>query len=573
MAYTVTMPKLGLTMNEGTILEWKKKEGDWVKKGEVLFVVGTDKLTFEVEAPESGFLASVVVSCGGAVPVSAPVAFLADKGEDISSLHQEKKTREEESFTLTIPPSSSEKEVVVIGGGPGGYVAAIRAAQLGAHVTLIEKRYLGGACLNVGCIPTKVLLHTIELYTALHDGDILGLEVEKISVNWQKLMERKNHVVEQLVGGVSVLLKSNGVFVLEGKAEFISPKAVEVTSPQGEKSIVEGDIFIIATGSEPTIPPVPGFDLPGVITSNEALRLESVPSSMIVVGGGVIGLEFASIYSSLGCKVTVVEMLPDILPNIDEEIAAIIKGVLARDGVVFYTSSKVTDVRRGTNGLTVFVENEEGILTIEAEKVLIAVGRHPFTQNLGLEKAGVSSVRGRIGVNVFLETNVPNIYAIGDCASPIMLAHVASHEGMVAAENAMGHRVKIDYKTVPNTIYTFPEIAAVGMTERQAREQGFQVKVGRFPLINNGKCVIMNQLDGLVKYVVDEKYGEILGVHIIGPRATDLIVEGALALRLEATVEEIISTVHAHPTVGEALGEGALAALGRSIHLPAKNKK
>ncbi len=466
--------------------------------------------------------------------------------------------------------SDGKKRIVVIGGGPGGYVAAIRAAQLGAHVTVIEKKRLGGVCLNIGCIPTKVLLHTVELYTTIKAGASLGLIADNVSVDWNTLMKRKEDVVKQLTGGVGILLKSNGVDVVEGEAAFVSPSAVRVQLNAGGEMVVEGDNFIVATGSEPVIPPIPGFDLPGVITSNEALSLDEIPTSMVIVGGGVIGMEFASIFASLGTKVTVVEMLPDVLPNIDEELAPIIKGVLGRLGVEFYTSSKVTKVWSSSDSLSVSVENIDGSLTIEAAKVLVSVGRRPVTGSLELEKAGVKTERGRISVDSHLCTSVSHIYAIGDCASPIMLAHVATHEGLVAAENIMGETVIMNYKTVPSAIYTSPEIASVGLTEKQAIEKGYKIKVGRFPLVNNGKCVIMNDIDGLVKYVIDEKYNEILGVHIIGPRATDLIVEGALALRLEATAEEIISTIHAHPTVGEALGEGALAALNRALHLPAK---
>ncbi|ADE57700.1 MULTISPECIES: dihydrolipoyl dehydrogenase [Aminobacterium] len=469
-------------------------------------------------------------------------------------------------------PSVGEqkKHVVIIGGGPGGYVAAIRASQLGARVTLVEKKRLGGVCLNVGCIPTKVLLHSVELFTAIKKASHLGIVAEKVSVDWNALMKRKEKVVDHLTGGVGILLKSNDVEVIDGFAKFLSPRSVGVKLKDGGETRIEADSFIIATGSEPVIPAIRGFDIPGVITSNEALSLEKVPSSMVVVGGGVIGMEFASIYASLGTKVTVVEMLPDILLNMDEELVQIIKGVLARSKVVFHTSSKVTEVKERAGVLAVSVESPDGTVTVEAEKVLVSVGRRPVINGLGLEKAGVITEKGRIRVDSYLRTNVSHIYGIGDCASPIMLAHVASREGIVAAENIMGRSVTMDYKTVPSAIYTSPEIASVGLTERQAREKGFKVKVGRFPLANNGKCIIMNDIDGLVKYVIHEKYNEILGVHIIGPRATDLIVEGALALRLEATAEEIISTIHAHPTIGEALAEGALAALGRVIHLPAK---
>ena len=467
--------------------------------------------------------------------------------------------------------SESKKKVIVIGAGPGGYVAAIRAAQLGADVTVVEKNALGGVCLNVGCIPTKVLLHTAEAYTLAREGARIGLKAENVSVDWKALMDRKSQVIRTLVGGVGTLLRSNGVKVAEGEGTFVSPREVAVTRKDGTREVLSADAVIVATGSEPAVPPIPGFDLPGVITSNEALSLDSLPGSVVLVGGGVIGMEFASIFSTFGVKVTVVEMLPEILPMLDGEIVAILKGLLAKKGVSFHTSSKVTGVTRKGGSLAVSVETPSGPVVLDAEKVLVSVGRRPVTKGLGLDRIGAAMDRGRVKVDRKMRTSVEGVYAIGDCSSPIMLAHVASREGEVAAENIMGHPVDMDYKTVPSAVYTAPEIASAGLTEKEAREKGYQVKVGRFPLMANGKSLIMNETDGMVKYVVDGKYDEILGVHIIGPRATDLIVEGALALRLEATVDEIITTVHAHPTVGEALLEGAMAVRGQAISLPKRN--
>lgn len=464
----------------------------------------------------------------------------------------------------------ARKKVAIIGAGPGGYVAAIRAAQLGAEATVIEKNVLGGVCLNVGCIPTKVLLHTAEVFTAAKEGAMIGLKADNVAVDWDGLMARKKAVVDTLVGGVGTLLRSNAVRIVEGEASFVTPKEIAVTKKDGSKESVSADAVIVATGSEPVVPPVPGFDLDGVMTSTGALSLESLPKSVVLVGGGVIGMEFASIFSSFGAKVTVVEMLPEILPMLDEEIVQILKGVLLRKGVSFHTNSKVVGVEKKGKELAVRVETPAGPLVLDAEKVLVSVGRRPVTKGLGLDRLGIAFDRARVKVNSRMETSVKGIYAIGDCASHIMLAHVASREGEVAAENIMGHAVDMDYKTVPSAVYTAPEIASVGLSESEAKGRGHRVKVGRFPLMANGKSLIMNESDGMVKYVVDEKYDEILGVHIIGPRATDLIAQGGLALRLEATVDEIITTIHAHPTVGEALLEGAMAVQGRAISLPKK---
>ncbi len=466
--------------------------------------------------------------------------------------------------------SDGKKKIAILGAGPGGYIAAIRAAQLGSEVTIVEKNALGGVCLNIGCIPTKVLLHTAEVYCQAMEGAVIGLKAENVAVDWPALMDRKALVVKTLVDGVGTLLRSNGVTILQGEASFLSPKEVSVTGIDGAVSTMTADAFIVATGSEPVVPPIPGFDLDGVMTSTEALSLEGLPKSMVLVGGGVIGMEFASLFTSFGVKVTVVEMLPEILPLLDGEITAILKGVLSRRGVVFHTSSKVTGVEKKDGSLAVSVETPKGPMTIDCEKVLVSVGRRPVTKGLGLETIGVAMDRSRVKTDKSMETSVKGIYAIGDCTSPIMLAHVASREGEVAVENILGHPVEMDYKTVPSAVYTSPEIASVGLTEKQAREKGHSVKIGKFPLLANAKSLIMNEADGMVKYVVDGKYDEILGVHIIGPRATDLIVEGALALRLEATVDELLTTVHAHPTVGEALFEGALAVNGHPFSLPKK---
>jgi dihydrolipoamide dehydrogenase len=462
------------------------------------------------------------------------------------------------------------KKITVIGAGPGGYVAAIRAAQLGAEVTVVEKNALGGVCLNVGCIPTKVLLHTAEAFSIAKEGALIGLKADNVAVDWNGLMERKKAVVDTLVGGVATLLRTNGIRIVEGEASFATPREISVKKKDGSKESIPSDAVIVATGSEPVLPPVPGFELDGVITSNEALSLERLPDSVVLVGGGVIGMEFASIFATFGVKVTVVEMLPEILPMLDEEIVAVLKGVLERRGVLFHTGSKVVGVEKKGSKLAARVETPKGSLVLDAEKVLVCVGRRPVTRGLGLEHLGVAFERSRVKVNSRMETSVKGIYSIGDCASHIMLAHVASREGEVAAENIMGHAVNMDYKTVPSAVYTAPEIASAGLTEREARGRGHDVKIGKFPLMANGKSIILNDMDGMVKYVVDAKYDEILGVHIIGPRATDLIAQGGLALRLEATVDEILTTIHAHPTVGEALLEAAMAVQGRAISLPKK---
>ncbi|EKS4342451.1 dihydrolipoyl dehydrogenase [Clostridium sporogenes] len=459
-------------------------------------------------------------------------------------------------------------KLVVIGGGPGGYVAAIRGAQLGAEVTLIEKEKLGGTCLNMGCIPTKVLLHSSELLNEIKEAKILGIEVNnEVKVNWPQLQNRKNTVVNTLVSGVSTLLEHNKVKVINGTAAFEGKSSIKVTKDQGESENIQFDNVIISSGSVPFIPPIKGKELEGVIDSTGALSLDSIPKSMVIIGGGVIGIEFANIFNSLGCKVTVIEMLPFILPPVDREISEILKEKLKKDGIDIYNNCKVTKIENNNENLKVSFEEDNSKLNIEAQKVLIAVGRRANISNLNLESTGVYIEKGYIWVNDNMETNIKGIYAIGDCTGKNMLAHVASDQGIIAVENIMGKNKKMDYKTVPACVYTKPELASVGLTEEQAKEKGIDYKVGKFPLIYNGKSLIMNDTEGFIKIIADKKYEEVLGVHILGPRATDLITEAALALRLEATLEEIITTVHAHPTIGEAMKEAALAVNKEAIHM------
>ncbi|NEZ84175.1 dihydrolipoyl dehydrogenase [Clostridium botulinum] len=459
-------------------------------------------------------------------------------------------------------------KLVVIGGGPGGYVAAIRGAQLGAEVTLIEKEKLGGTCLNIGCIPTKVLLHSSELLNEIKEARTLGIEVNnEVKINWTQLQNRKNTVVNTLVSGVSSLLEHNKVKVINGTAAFEGKSSIKVRKDQGESGNIQFDNVIISSGSVPFIPPIEGRELEGVIDSTGALSLDSIPKSMVIIGGGVIGIEFANIFNSLGCKVTVIEMLPYILPPVDREISEILKEKLKKDGIDIYNNCKVIKIENNNENLNVSFEEDNDKLNIEAQKVLIAVGRRANIGNLNLESTGVSTEKGCILVNDNMETNIKGIYAIGDCTGKNMLAHVASDQGIIAVENIMGKNKKMDYKTVPACVYTKPELASVGLTEEQAKQKGVDYKVGKFPLIYNGKSLIMNDTEGFIKIIADKKYEEILGVHILGPRATDLITEAALALRLEATLEEIITTVHAHPTIGEAMKEAALAVNKEAIHM------
>ncbi|MDR1242027.1 MAG: dihydrolipoyl dehydrogenase [Deltaproteobacteria bacterium] len=454
----------------------------------------------------------------------------------------------------------------VIGGGPGGYVAALRAAQLGAEVTLIEQGKLGGVCLNVGCIPTKALLHAAEVFVEAGEGRHCGVLAEP-ELDFTKVQSYKEGVVKRLVNGVGSLLKAAGVTVVYGTASFKNARALLVESNEGARELTF-DKIIIATGSIPAFPPIPGINSPRCIDSTGALALESVPASLVIIGGGVIGMEMATVYNSFGSKVQVVEMLDEILPMLDRDITKAVRADISGKGVEIFTGAKVLEIK-DQGGEAVVVAESGGRREFKAEKVLVAIGRKTNTAALNLDAVGIGHDRGRITVNDKMETSLPGVYAIGDCNGRIMLAHVASDQGEIAAENALcGGNAVFRADTNPSCVYTSPECAGVGLTEEQAKAQGLEYVTGKFPLLANGKALIMNGGKGLIKIIAGARYKELLGVHIFGPRATDLIAEAALGLRLEATMDEIISTIHAHPTLAEAFREAALAVEKRAIHIP-----
>jgi len=465
------------------------------------------------------------------------------------------------------------QKVVVIGAGPGGYVAAIRLAQLGAEVILIEKDKLGGTCLNVGCIPTKVLLHCAEVVTNLGEAQELGVKVDSSSINWDKVQEKRKKISSQLVMGVGSLVKGNKIKLIEGSASFVDKHTLNIVKKDKTEEKLTFDKLIIASGSVPAIPPIPGVkECPACIDSTAALELDKVPKSMLVIGGGVIGIEMATAYSAFGTKVTIVEALPKILPLMDGELSKMLKKSMQEKNIEILTGTKVLSVETTALGAKVNVETEQGNKSFEAEKVLVAVGRRTYTESLDLAAAGIANDRGRITVNDKMQTNVEGIYAIGDCLGKVMLAHVASAQGEVAAENIMGANKQFNGATSPSCVYTDPEFAGVGLTEEQAKEQNKDYEVGRFPLAANGKALIANGGQGVVKVIKGKEYNEILGVHILGPRATDLIAEAALMIGMEATAEDVIETIHAHPTLTEAVREAVLASEGIAIHIPNKKK-
>lgn len=460
---------------------------------------------------------------------------------------------------------SDRFDIGIIGGGPGGYVAAIRAAQLGARVALVERERVGGVCLNKGCIPTKAMASSVELLAEIENAAEFGIEVSEPSLDFGRMMARKDQVVERLVSGVETLLEARKVHVLAGRGELVSPTRIKVSGPDPQE--VEAEKIVIATGSVPAKPPVPGLDLPGVVTSDEILSLQEAPEDLVVVGGGVIGVEFASIFNALGTKVTIIEMLPSLLPPVDQELARRYLQLLRRQGVEVHLRSPLKEIRQSDGSLQVVYEGPAGEGGVQADLVLVATGRVPSSRDLNLEEMGVRAEQGAIVVDEHMATNIGGIYAIGDVTGGWMLAHVASRQGEVAVEHASGRDSAMDYRAVPNCVFTMPEIAGVGLTEQEAKEQSIPYQKSRFPFNASGRALAMGQTAGQVKMICRQDGGEILGLHIMGPHATDMIAEGALAIQMGATAEDIIGTIHAHPTLPEAVRETAFGQLDGAIHI------
>ncbi len=456
--------------------------------------------------------------------------------------------------------------LAIIGGGPAGYVAAITAAQQGQQVILVDQGPLGGTCLNEGCMPTKSLLESAEVYDKVRHAEEFGISLpsSQVGVNWDRVQLRKNEVIQTLVQGIGYLMKKNKVKVMKGKASFLTAHRLCVEH-EGRQEIVEADQFIIASGSEPVSLPFAPFDGEWVIHSGQAMSLPAVPASLLIIGGGVIGCEFASVYSRMGTKVTVIEMANQLLPGEDGDIASVLHKELEKDGVTVYTSTSLKELNKEKKK-AVF-ENQDGIHERSADHVLISVGRKPRVAELDLENIGVDYSSKGIGVNEHMQTNLPHIYACGDVIGGIQLAHVAFHEGAVAALHACGQEVKVNYRAVPRCIYTSPEIASVGMTEKQARDHYGDIRVGEFPFAANGKSLILNQRVGKVKVIVEPQYNEIIGLSIVGPHATELIGQGTVMLHAEMTADVMEDFIAAHPTLSEAIHEALLSAVGYAVHV------
>ncbi|MGD0589831.1 MAG: dihydrolipoyl dehydrogenase [Bacteroidota bacterium] len=458
-------------------------------------------------------------------------------------------------------------DVTVIGGGPGGYVAAIRAAQLGMKIGLVERDKLGGVCLNWGCVPSKALLKSAELYNAFKKSQEFGISHTGLTYDFSKIIIRSRGVADRISKGVEYLMKKNKIEIISGTAKLIDRNSIEVTKDGKVTDTIKSKSIILATGGRPRSVPGVTIDQKKIITSTEAMSLPEQPKSLIVIGGGAIGVEFAYFYNSFGTKVTIVEMLPSILPIEDKEITKILDSSLKKSGIDIFTNTKVESVKIDQE-VTVTVSDKDGKKDIKADLALMAVGVQANIENLGLEAVGVKTEHGFISVNEFGKTNIDGIYAIGDVSGPPLLAHVASHEGIVAIDHIAGKaKHGIDKLNIPSCTYCQPQVASVGLTEEAAVAKGYKVKIGRFPFRPLGKAMAIGETEGTVKLVFDEKYGELLGAHIIGSEATEMIAELGMAKALETTWEELHNTMHAHPTLSEAVMEAAGQAFDVAINI------
>lgn len=471
--------------------------------------------------------------------------------------------------------STKVYDAIVIGGGPGGYVAAIRLGQLKQKTLVIEKESMGGVCLNWGCIPSKALIAAANFVEKAKHADVMGITVTGVSVDAGKLMGWKDGIVKKLTSGVSSLCKGNGAEILKGEAKFVGKDTLEVTSADGTKQLVQATKgIIIATGSRPVA--IPGFEFDGkqIITAKEAVSLNPLPKRMVVIGGGIIGMELGGVYSKLGVEVTVVEFMPSVLASMDADLVAPVTKAMTKAGVKFYTGTKAKSaVKQPDGSLKVTVETPEGIKEIAADVCLVAVGMKPNSDSLAIEQSGVAlDKKGHVIIDEECRTNVKGVFAIGDVSGVPYLAHKASKEGEIAAEVIAGHKSARDWRAMPAATFTHPEIANVGLSEKEARDKGLDITVGKFPFAASGRAMAVSETDGFVKVIAervgkDKKDHKIIGVHIVGPEASDLISEAALALEMDAYVEDVGLTIHPHPTLGEAVMEAAKHAIGEAVHI------
>ena len=582
MATEIIMPKAGIDMTEGQIIKWNKKEGDKVETGEILLEIMTDKTSMELEAEDSGYLIKIIKGDGETVPVTEVIGYIGAEGEvapegiskdavETSENVSDKKENEpikergieERNTAVKSEKGEDEFDVVVIGGGPAGYVAAIRAAQVGGKVAVVEKSELGGTCLNRGCIPTKTFLKNAEIIEGIEMSSKRGiiLENEKFTVDMPKVVSLKNEIVKTLTNGVQGLLKSNSIKIFKGVGKINKDKDVVIN---GEK-VLRTNKIILAGGSKVGSVNIPGIESKRVLTSDDILDLKELPKSLAVIGGGVVGVELGQAYLSFGSEVTVIEMMDRIVPGVDREASETLRKALEKKGMKILTSSKIKEIIDEGDKLRIKLEDKEDVV---AEKALLSIGRVPDLEAVG--ELDLEMERGKIKVDKYMETSVEGVYAPGDINGIKMLAHAAFRMGEVAAENAiLGNHREIKLETTPSAIYTIPEVGMAGLTEEEAKEK-YDINIGKFAFVGNGRALASGDTTGFVKVIADKKYGEILGVHIVGQSAAEIINEASSLMAMEITVDEVIKTIHGHPTFSEALFEACADVLGEAIHLPKK---
>ena len=594
MATEVVMPQMGESIAEGTITKWLVKVGEKVERDQPLFEISTDKVDAEIPSPAAGVLLAIHNAAGETVPVNKVVGLIGAAGETAGAAPAAAPAPQPAAAAATAPaaapapapapvaaasapahapaPAAPEGEfdydLVIVGSGPGGYVAAIRAGQLGMKVACVEKDpKFGGTCTHRGCIPTKALLHSAELVDQIRHAGDFGIAVGEPAIEIEKVHAYKRGIVDKSASGIESLFKKYKVEGVRGYGRLNGPHSVEVTAADGSRRTLTTRYVMIATGSVPRDIRVAPANGTTILNSDHILEMERIPKSIVVLGAGAVGTEFASVFRSFGAEVTLVEMLPRILPIEDEEVSKELERQLKKRGMKVMTATQLTQAAPYEGGVKVTLKQGEKESEIDAEILLVAVGRAPVTEDIGLDKVGLATEKGYLQVNGVMQTSVPNIYALGDVVPTPWLANIASAEGILAVEHMQGMPVHpLNYDRTPSCTYCEPEVGSVGLTETKARERGYDVAVGKFAFTALGKARILGKTGGFVKIVREKKYDEVLGVHIVGAHATELIAEACVALRLEATTEEIVRTIHAHPTLSEAVAEAAHAALGHAIH-------
>ena len=552
-------------IKKGKITKVYKKPGDNIGPNDSLLAIEANKKNVDLCIDAKGILKEIKVKPGDNIKIGDTIALV--EGEKIET----KKTDTSFDYFKGLMKAKKEEieaKVTIIGSGPGGYVAAIKLAQLGADVVLVEKDSIGGTCLNRGCIPTKALVKSADVFKNIQEAENYGCQVENYKLDINKVISRKKEVISQLGEGINHLLEKNNIKYVKGTGEILDANTVFAKTKFTETTI-KTEYIIIATGSTTSELPIPGIKLENVLGSTEIMEIDELPEEMVIIGGGVIGMEFAFIFNSFGTKVTVVEFMDRLLPNLDQDVSEEIQNIAEARGINIYTDSKVEEILQDeSNKCIVAFTNNDDKKYLTTNKVLVSIGRRPYLDNLGIEKLGIelNDNKNGIKINEKMMTNIPNIFAIGDATGAMQLAHIASAQGIVAANNIMGVEDTMDYNIVPSAIFTDPEIASVGINEKYAIDNNIDVEIGMFPMASNGKALTLGVSEGFVKIIVDKSSKKILGASIVGPNATDLINEISIAMTNGLKVEDITKTIHPHPTTSESIFEALLASEGACIH-------